>query len=240
MKRMQTLAWTIGMLALAAAPALAQQAPPPRPTPRPQTQTRPAPPRARTPLGIRAYGLVDLEQMAAKDSFSAVLGSAQMIGFGAGVDVTGLGGTGLFARVAFSTMSKDGERVFVDDTGDAHSLGIPITVKMTPFEFGAGWRFKAMDRRGRYVPYVGAGLLRLGYKETSDFAVDDEDEVSESFTGYTFFGGVDIAASKVVTVAIEGQYRTVPDALGVRGASVAFDETDLGGFNIRFMIGIRK
>ena len=238
MKRLQTMAWTIGVLALAAAPALAQQTPPPRPTPPPQT--RPAAPRAKTPLGVRAYGLLDFEQMAAKDSFSAVLGSAQMIGFGAGVDVTGLGGTGLFARVAFSTMSKDGERVFVDDTGDAHSLDIPMTVKMTPFEFGAGWRFKAMDRRGRYVPYAGAGLLRLGYKETSDFAVDDEDEVSESFTGYTFFGGVDIAASKMVMIAIEGQYRTVPDALGVRGASVAFDETDLGGFNIRFMVGIRK
>ena len=50
-------------------------------------------------------------------------------------------------------------------------------------------------------------------------------------------GGVDVAIG-MVRVAVEGVYRSVPNAIGAGGISQAFNETNLGGGGIRFAFGI--
>lgn len=97
----------------------------------------------------------------------------------------------------------------------------------------------AAARPPRTVPYVGAGLLLMRYRETSDLAIAG-DNVDQSFKGFTVFGGFDVRIAKLLFAGFEAQYRGVPDALGTAGASQAFGETDLGGFTARVLIGIRK
>ena len=63
--------------------------------------------------------------------------------------------------------------------------------------------------------------------------------MNESFTGYAFQGGLDLTLSRMVYAAVEGQYRLVPNALGEDGVSKAFNETDLGGFAFRVMVGVK-
>jgi opacity protein-like surface antigen len=218
--------------AVDAAAAARDQAPAPAPR-------RPAAaPGPKTPIGVRAVFLVDMQQMAAKETFKAVVDSSTMMGFGAAVDITGLY-QGLFARFAFATSSKEGSRVFVDDQDEVHSLNIPITVKMMPIDLGAGWRMGGMGKTKSITPYVGGGIVLLGFKETSDIG-DDDENVSERFNGFSIFGGVDFAVGKMLTFGVEGIYRTVPNAIGEGGVSEHFKETDLGGLGVRFMIGIRK
>jgi hypothetical protein len=45
------------------------------------------PPRAPSPIGLRAYVIVDSDSLAAKESFDAVLGTSHLTAFGGGVDV---------------------------------------------------------------------------------------------------------------------------------------------------------
>jgi hypothetical protein len=40
-------------------------------------------------------------------------------------------------------------------------------------------------------------------------------------------------------VGVEGQIRSVPNAIGQSGASAAFDETDLGGATLRVLAGVK-
>jgi hypothetical protein len=54
------------------------------------------------------------------------------------------------------------------------------------------------------------------------------------------FGGLDVTVWKVVYAGAEVQYRLVPDALGEGGVSKEYGETDLGGFVVRVMFGVRK
>jgi hypothetical protein len=195
-----------------------------------QTAARPA------GVGVRVFFLLDRVAMNASDSFDAALGSSSLNGFGGGADVTRLW-KGLFVRAAFSRLSAEGERVVVVD-GEAIPLGIPLEVTMTPFEFGGGWRHP-LDPSRRTEAYGGAGLLRLSYKETSQGA-DASENIDESFTGTVLFGGVDFDLSKGFMVGVEAQYRSVPDAIGEGGLSREFEETNLGGFAIRFVVGFRR
>jgi hypothetical protein len=189
-------------------------------------------------VGVRAFFLVDRVAMNAAESFKATLDSSSLTGFGGGVDVTRLW-KGLFARGAFSRLSGDGERVVVVD-GDAVPLGFPLEVQMTPLELGGGWR-QALDPSRRSEAYAGAGWLRLHYQETSQgTGADPSENIDESFNGTVFFGGVDFDLSKGFMVGFEAQYRSVPDAIGEGGVSKEFDETNLGGFAIRFVIGFRR
>jgi opacity protein-like surface antigen len=187
-------------------------------------------------VGLRAFFLFDRVSMTAADSFEAALETSTLNGFGGGVDVTRLWQR-LFARVAVSRLSGDGERVIVVD-GERIPLGVPLEVKMTPIELGAGWRVP-IGRAGRVAAYGGAGLLRLSYKETSEDADSDED-IDESFNGSVVFGGVDFDLSRGFMAGVEAQFRSVPDAIGEGGLSREFDETNLGGFAIRFVIGFRR
>ena len=91
----------------------------------------------------------------------------------------------------------------------------------------------------RFAAYGGGGLVRVEYRETSDFSSSLEN-VRESFSGYFVFGGVEVPIWKWIFAGAEAQYRSVPDALGDGGVSEHFGESDLGGTVLRVMIGIRK
>jgi hypothetical protein len=185
-------------------------------------------------LGLRAYGVVDLDSVAAKQSFDAELGTSQLKAFGGGVDVVDIW-KHLFARVAVTRARKKGSRAFVTG-GQVFPLGIPITVTMTPVEVGGGWRFAGLH--GRVTPYAGAAFVSMGYADTSKFA-DPAENTSARFKGGEVFGGVEVAIVKWVAASADAQYRRVPNALGTGGVSKDFKETDLGGFTVRVAIGIR-
>jgi hypothetical protein len=187
------------------------------------------------PIGLRAYAIVDLDALAAKESFAAVFGTSQLTAFGGGVDVVDIW-KHLFARVAFTRAQEKGTRVFVSGS-QVFPNGIPLTVTMTPIEAGGGWRF-ASKTGSRFTPYAGAAFLSMGYTETSDFAEAGEN-TSERFTGQDVFGGVDIGIARWLAASGEVQYRRVPNAVGAGGVSKEFGETDLGGFTARVTIGIR-
>lgn len=222
---MQTLSLSVRtavvLLALAVGPAAAQP---------------PATPASQTRMGVRAAFIVDLDSIAASQSFDAVLGSAQLTAFGGGGDVLNVW-RGLFGRVAVSRAKKTGERALVFG-GRTIPLGVPIDVSYTPIEIGAGWRFASAVGR-RLTPYAGGGVLVLRYAERSPYAASGDD-VSLSKTGYMAFGGVEIPVAKHFVVGGETQYRSVPDAIGAGGVSQDFNESDLGGFTVRVLFGFRR
>jgi hypothetical protein len=108
---------------------------------------------------------------------------------------------------------------------------------MTPIEIGAGWRAD-VGRRRRAGVYAGGGLLRLAYRETSTFGTDD-DNSDTSFNGGFAFAGADVRFLGGVIVGVEGQIRSVPNAIGEKGASAAFHETELGGATLRVLAGVK-
>ena len=196
-------------------------------------------------IGIRVYAVpFELQLMTARESFEAVLDKPTMMGFGGGVEVLRLVGD-LFVRGGVTFAQATGNRVVIVDD-DVVPFDPPIDLKVTsmPIELAAGWRFTPRARPGRpapsrIVPYVGGGLLLLRYRETTDF--DEEGEGAfESFNGFTVFGGVEFPLAGAFVAAGEVQYRSVPDALGDGGVSAIFNETDLGGFAFRVLIGFRK
>ena len=207
-------------------------------------------PAARPLDSVHAYGIFEAEAMLANQSFSAILADGTkgtLIFAGAGVEATKIW-KGLFARAAVTHSSNDGTRVFVDDSGNAVSLQVPMTVEVTPIEIGGGWRFVPPPRPSRplppgqrpsrtvVVPYLGGAVLVQRYKETSENAAPDED-VSATDIGESFFAGVELGFG-VVRLAFEGQFRNVPNAIGVGGVSQAFDETNLGGGVFRVTLGV--
>jgi len=194
------------------------------------------PPTSKSNPGVRAYGFTEFENLKASESFTAVLGTARLNFFGGGADAVNLW-KGLFARFTFSHSSKTGTRVFVDSSQNVFPLNIPLTVSMTPFEVGGGWRFGSLDTKGRIVPFIGAGLVFLNYKESSSFSLNGED-TDQTFSGTMIFGGIEVGIVQHVNVAVEGLYRHVPDAIGEAGISNLFDENNLGGSVIRFRFGV--
>ncbi|HUF48167.1 MAG TPA: hypothetical protein VMM93_10135 [Vicinamibacterales bacterium] len=226
--RRLTLAVVVVALSGSAVPARAEQAPAPRPAP-------PGPPRVESGLGWRAWMFVDHVGFAASDTFDAVTGSAVATAVGGGGEVRFW--KGLFARAAVSRAELDGTRGFVV-TGRFISTGVPLTIEMTPVEVAAGWRF-VLDRRQRYVLYGGGGLVRVGYKETSDFA-DPDENVDETHAGYLAFGGLDVRITRWTFAGVEGQYRSLGGAFGPDGVAGAFSEDDLGGSVVRVLFGIRR
>jgi hypothetical protein len=232
---MRTVAGILGLvLAVAARPAAAQTTTMSAARPAAQAASRPAP--TARHLGVRAYVLFDVESMAASQTFKAVVNSSRLHGAGLGGEILNVWRQA-FVRVAFARMSRSGSRAFVDN-GQVFSLGIPLTVKLTPVEVAGGWRF-APEAGGRYVLYGGAGALLLGYSETSDLA-QTGDNVSQTFHGYVAFGGVDVPVGRWITAGAEVQYRGLPGAIGDAGVSKAYGETNLGGFVVRVLVGVKR
>jgi hypothetical protein len=206
-------------------------------------QARPAPRAAATAqagagaaprgIGLRGFALVDVQRMAAGQTFDAVLGTQNLMGFGGGADVLRLW-RNAFARVAVSRTNKDGTRVIVFDD-ESVPVGIGTSVRMMPLEIAGGWQFG----HGRLSPYGGGGLLRLSYEETTDFDLPSED-TSATFTGSVLFGGVNLRLAGPLAVGAEVQHRRLADAIGHAGASAAFGENDLGGVTLRVWVGVGR
>jgi hypothetical protein len=214
------------------APA-AKPAAPPQKVP-PPAQTRPRPP-ARAPerIGGRVFASVMRDRMSATESFEAVIGRDTVTSFGGGAQATNVW-KGLFLEVSIERSKVDGERVFVFD-GDVFPLGIPLEIEMLPIDIVGGWRHRVANR---VFAYGGGGVTLLTYKETSEFADDDED-IDERYTGFVVLGGVEAGVAQWVHLRGEVRFRSVSDVLGVGGASQAFDETTLGGigFGVKIVFG---
>jgi hypothetical protein len=189
-------------------------------------------PTPKDPIGERVFGLVDFEHLWASQSFNAVLGSANFVGYGGGADILNLGGRGLFVRGAVSTMAKSGTR-----TDTSISNGITVDVHMVPVDVGAGWRFKHVTRGDQFVPFIGGGGVFVHYSETTPSG-NPSDNTSSWNGGFEAFGGVDIKITHLFTVAPEVLFRSVPNALGQGGLSKVFGESDLGGIVFRVTAGI--
>jgi hypothetical protein len=95
-------------------------------------------------------------------------------------------------------------------------------------------RVQAASARS-WVPYIGGGVGRLGYKESSSIGGETE-EIDESFTSYHVAGGVDFRLARWLGAGVEAAYRWVPDALGEAGVSAEFGDDDLGGPTIRVRV----
>ena len=201
-------------------------------------QKRPAPvrPANRQPLAIRGFGDLGLTRFTAADTFDAALSSPSGVFFGGGVEV--VLPQQWFVALRLSHFGKSGERVFVHDD-EVFPLGIDMKVGITPIEVSAGYRFRPRGRTRSVIPYLGGGLGWHRYTETSDFA-EAAENVSETFTGYHILGGAEYRLGRTFAIAGEGQWTTIPDALGgVSSAADAFGESNLGGFGfrVRFIVG---
>jgi opacity protein-like surface antigen len=208
---------------------------PPLPAAQPSTargtQTRPVsrPVGARgaaPKTGLRGFGELGYGRFAAKQSFDAVLGQPGGVWFGGGAEFR-LGP--LFVDGRAERFRRTGERVFVDG-GEVFKLGIPDTITVVPITFTGGYR----KVRNRLSPYVGAGVGQYRYKEESSLALPSEN-FSQRSTSYHVLGGLEWRDASLFAAAVEFQYTAVPDALNA-GVSAAFDEHDLGGFQIRVKI----
>ncbi len=200
---------------------LSAQAPPPA--------QRPAvPPPPPPPLAIRVFGDAGTNRFAAARSFNAVFGTESGPLYGGGGEVVIRGRW--FIRGGVWRFRDVGERA-VRFENQTFRLGIPLTVTIIPIEADAGLRFP-LGRRRIVIPYAGGGVSSHAYKETSSFATGDEN-VNERFTGYQILGGLEYRLHRLVGIAAELQYTTVPDAIGAGGLSAEFNENDLGGLIVR-------
>jgi opacity protein-like surface antigen len=191
---------------------------------------------AQAATSVRAFGDIGYATFTAAESFEATLGSRGGAVFGGGAEI--VLPQRIFIGVRFSRFQADGERVFINN-GERFGLGIPMTVKVTPVLLSAGYRFATA--RSAVIPYAGGGIGWHAYEETSEFA-DSGEDVNERFTGYQLLGGAEFRLSRLLGIAGEAEWATVPDALGQNPNSVsaAFDETDLGGFTVRVKLVIGR
>lgn len=200
---------------------------PPPPSGRSRPIGTPPPSERSRPIGVWGFGQLGYTRFSADQSFAAVLGQSGGTLFGGGAEVRL--GRGLFVNASIERFSDTGQRVFVLDR-QVFKLGIPDTITLTPVALTTGWRFV----NDRATPYVGAGIGRVFYKETSSFA-DATENVDARFTSYHVLGGVEFRNGRVAT-AFEVQYSRVPNAIGIGGASAGFQESDLGGLGARVKI----
>jgi opacity protein-like surface antigen len=248
------------VLALGAWPVRAQEPAPPSPPaeqerpddPRPAPEERPADdsqpddrdaPARRghgTTITPRVTGLVGIQSFTATESFDAILGTSSGVVYGGSAGV--LIGRNIFVDVQVTRWRAEGSRVFISEQGERFDLDIPTTVTVTPIDVSAGWRFAGEPRLGasgkprfRLVPFAGAGVGVQRYRETSEFA-DSQDDVDESHGSYHVLGGVELPFTPHLGAQVDVLYRWVPDGIGSSGVSDYFDETDLGGAQIRFRV----
>ena len=111
-----------------------------------------------------------------------------------------------------------------------------------PIDVSIGWRIAGARRSRplaspafRAVPFVGGGFGFQQYKETSEFSIG-EDDVEESNGSYHVLGGIELPFGRAVGASADVLYRWVPDAIGTGGVSAHYDETDLGGVQVRMRV----
>lgn len=182
----------------------------------------------RRAVEVLGFGQAGYTAWLARDTFKAVLGASTGPIFGGGAQVRFKAGP--FVEAAAEWFQKSGERVFVSG-GEVFKLGIRDTVRVVPVSVTAGYRYQLR----KAAVYAGGGLGRYLYRETSDFA-DAAENIDETFSSYHAVAGVEFSDSRWLRTAFEVQFTTVPDALGTTGASAAFAENNLGGFQLRIKI----
>jgi outer membrane protein W len=177
---------------------------------------------------FRGFAELGATRFNAAQSFSAIFGSSTGIVAGGGIDV--VLPRHIFISFDATRFSKDGTRVFVNN-GQVFDLHIPTTIRITPLEISAGYRFITSKRQ--LVPYAGCGIGWHRYQETSQFA-DASEDVTQTFRGYQLLGGVEYRVNDWFGVAGEARFASVPNALGQdpTGASAQFGETNLGGTTV--------
>lgn len=180
-------------------------------------------------LGVQGFGRFGVLWPSAKETLEATgIDSAQM-DWGAGFSLSRIWRS-LFAEVAASRHSDDGQRAFVDDDGNAHPLGVPLTLKASYVDASVGWLFDESDYGG-VLPYVVAGAGVVKYEERSPFALPGDDYETSAAT-YHVGAGVHVPLLRWVGLTGDFRYRWIPGLLGDGGASQAFDEQEFGGAQI--------
>src|SRR5688572_13293156 len=89
-------------------------------------------------MGIRLYAAIGDLRLDAARTFDAVAGSNHTPTLGAGVQLTNVWKE-LFLDAGASQSTITGERIFIDN-GTIVPLGIPLQVRLRPFDVAAGWR----------------------------------------------------------------------------------------------------
>jgi hypothetical protein len=205
----------------------------------PAQTTKPKPKTPKLPVGFRFFGAVESMSMAASSTFEAQGGSSMVLGYGAGAEVLNIWKR-IFLRVGYSTSSVEGTRGFVIE-GDFVSNGVPLTLGVQNLELGVGWRsyFKKHPSIAWYI----AGGLNVGTNSQESPDPEPGDNDSKSGNGFAGTVGVEFALQKKVKnplfVGVEGAFRSVGGVLGESGGSDGFGESDLGGFSIRGLVGMR-
>jgi hypothetical protein len=207
--------------------------------PAPQTAKPKPKPTPKLPIGLRVFGVVESEAMAASSTFEAQGGSSWVLGYGGGGEVLNIWQK-VFLRAGYSTGSVEGTRGFVIDN-EFVSNGIPLKLGVKNFEVAAGWR-SYLKKHPRTAWYFAAGLNQATNSQESPDP-DSGDNDSKSGTGFVALLGLDFAlqgkAKSPLFVGVEGSYRSVGGVLGESGGSEGFNENDLGGYSIRALFGIR-
>ena len=185
-------------------------------------------------ISLRPFAEVTEESFNAIDTFTSVFGRTYQPFWGGGLQVTL--GDRYYAELTASRFRKNGDRVF-RNAGQTFHLGIPLTATLTPFEIVGGYRFH-LTKRPWLVPYVGAGVGRYAYRETSQFAADGED-LDTRHAGFIVHGGGEFRLSPWVGVGTDVQFTRVPGIFGRGGISQDVGEDDLGGFaaRVKFVVG---
>jgi hypothetical protein len=183
-------------------------------------------------MALRGFGEVGLEWFTARKTFDAVLGNGEGWLIGGGGELR-YKDRFLF-RAEVEHFRRSGQRVFVYN-GTVYNLGIADEVSITPLLATIGYRFRR--RPGQLTPYVGGGIGRYFYSETSPIA-DATENIDMQPVGYHLLGGVEKRVRRLLFVAGEVQYASVPHAL-TGGAAGLFGERDLGGLEarVRVLIG---
>jgi outer membrane protein W len=192
-------------------------------------------------LSLRPFVEVTDERVAAVHSFDANFGQHVEPFCGGGLQLT-LGRDRVFVEVAAAQFKKTGDQVFVSG-GQVFHLGIPMTATVTPFELSGGYRFHPR-RRGValswVVPYVGAGVGRYRYQQTSGFA-DPSENVDTRHVGFLATAGAEFRVNRWVGLAADVAYTHIPGILGTDpSTSHEFNENDLGGIAGRLKIVVGK
>ena len=224
---------TTGFIAVTQVELISGEPPPDQPLPTLVSPTAaPRAPRAAEPdIGVRAFGALGFEWFNANQTFSAVLDQRGGFLFGGGGEVRV---HDIFIQGSIERFHRTGQRVF-ELNGNVFGLGISDEVTLTPIAVTGGYRFHARSVN----PYVGGGIGRLHYTETSDFA-DPGEDVDMSITSYHVLVGFEWrAANPLWGTAFEVQYTHVPNAL-TGGVAAAFGEHNLGGIEARVKIEVGK
>jgi opacity protein-like surface antigen len=194
----------------------------------------PADAKGQSQVRLNGYGVLGDMRLDAAQTFKAVSETSHARLLGAGIQITNMWRS-LFVDVAVSSMTIDGERVFIDDERAVHPLGIPLEVSMRYVDVAAGWR----TTHGRLSPYVGAGFSGLRYRERSQLAQPGED-VAEAGVGPSVLAGIDFTLSRWVRIGGEVRYRRIKGVLGTGGASATFGEDSAGGVSTALRVSIGR